>query len=367
MKNNLFKKGMAIGIMTLFIGMSTIVSAGIAPVEKQVLINDLIKKDKIISTNEFYFLQHWPDGKNMLSSVNCTLCSLDTEVVDDFSISEAVNIYESRFRIVTDNGLGPGAIEGVNVFFYEDIGNGPSTERYAERSAAVHSWYSGREYFGRPELFVECLFEHVVLHPGKWWICFQSIAEEVCFWLTNDGYGDSIWISNPDEGYPKWTNGYDVYGEDYDVCFFLRGNYGEIPPEEDLICYDYGLDWYGVPPGATVEGYIDVWNDGDFGSVLFWEIESWPEWGNWSFDGFLEALPGQGGTTILVEVVVPDEPDSSWGGEIKIVNKNNPDDFEIIYVSVIVPVNYNPIVTFIKNINQRFLYSFPILRQILGL
>jgi len=135
-----------------------------------------------------------------------------------------------------------------------------------------------------------------------------------------------------------------------------------LNPIPDLDCEDY-LDWVDVVPGATVTGTITVENIGEPDSLLNWEIVSWPDWGTWCFDPEYgtDLLAGDM-MTVNVECTVPDEIPNDLVGEIKIVNLEDPNDFEIIPVFIkgeAVPV--------VKNINQQFIYAFSLMRQLLGL
>jgi hypothetical protein len=91
-----------------------------------------------------------PDGRNGLS---CVLWpgSIDREIVDDFDVPEpGWDVTDGHFRIATYNGSGPEIIDGIRVFFYEDIGNQPSTVRYAERNATYNAHLTGNTYVSRP-------------------------------------------------------------------------------------------------------------------------------------------------------------------------------------------------------------------------
>ena len=100
------------------------------------------------------------------------------------------------------------------------------------------------------------------------------------------------------------------------------------------------MSWNGVTPGDTVSGDITVENIGDIDSLLDWQIDSYPDWGDWSFDpdGGDDLLAGET-STIDVEVIVPDEQNTEFTGDVKIVDSNDPTDFCIIPVSLITSVN----------------------------
>jgi len=125
------------------------------------------------------------------------------------------------------------------------------------------------------------------------------------------------------------------------TCFAIPyGGPQEIP---DLDC-DGTLGWEDVDPGATVTGSFTVENVGDPGSLLDWEIQSYPDWGTWTFtpESGADLTPEDGAITVDVEVVAPDEPETEFEGEVKIVNSDDPADFCIVEVALATPVNQEP-------------------------
>ena len=137
-------------------------------------------------------------------------------------------------------------------------------------------------------------------------------------------------------------------------------------PVPDLDCTG-SLSWTDVEPGDTVTGEFAVSNIGDSGSLLDWEIESYPEWGTWTFDPDLgeDLTPEAGIVTVEVEVVAPDEPETEFEGEIKIENTDDPDDYCIIPVSLVTPVSKTEVNSQLLQFLQRFIEHFPLLEQIL--
>jgi len=110
----------------------------------------------------------------------------------------------------------------------------------------------------------------------------------------------------------------------------------------DLDCGG-SLSWTDVQPGAIVTGSFTVENIGDPGSLLDWEIESYPEWGTWTFDpeNGEDLTPEDEPITVNVEVVAPNQQNSDFTGEVKVVNTENSNDYCIIPVSLATPVNQN--------------------------
>ena len=89
-----------------------------------------------------------------------------------------------------------------------------------------------------------------------------------------------------------------------------------LDPIPDLDC-DGDLCWYDVEPGATVTGSFTVENIGEEGSLLDWEIESYPDWGTWTFypSYGIDLMPEDGVVTVTVEVIWPN-PENVTGGEV---------------------------------------------------
>ena len=135
----------------------------------------------------------------------------------------------------------------------------------------------------------------------------------------------------------------------------------------DLEC-EGELSWVDIEPGVVVEGSFTVENIGDLGSLLDWAVESYPEWGNWTFNPENGTGLEEGDTvTIDVEVIVPDEPEETFSGEIKIINSENSSDFCIIDVSLATPVSQFQSNQQIPSFLQSIIERYPILRQVLGL
>jgi len=153
---------------------------------------------------------------------------------------------------------------------------------------------------------------------------------------------------------------------------FVNVKNNETEPEEkypDLTCGG-SLSWTDIRPKVAVSGEFTIENIGDPESELAWEITETPSWGDWTFNPVegADLTPEDGVFTVGVIVVAPDENDQNFTGEIKIVNKDDSSDFEIISVSLATPkdkeIHRNPF--FLKFLEQHP-RMFPILRQLLGL
>lgn len=91
-----------------------------------------------------------------------------------------------------------------------------------------------------------------------------------------------------------------------------------------------------ITPGSLVTGNFTIQNNGETGSELSWEIESFPDWGTWSFsqEQGTALTPEDGKITINVSITIPSEKAKTFTGGIKIINSNSPNDFEVIPLSV---------------------------------
>lgn len=104
----------------------------------------------------------------------------------------------------------------------------------------------------------------------------------------------------------------------------------------DLECFG-DLVWSDVEPGVNISGEIQVFNIGDPGSKLDWELISYPSsWGEWNFSmvEYHWQKPQESPKIINVTVVCPDEKKAEFNGNITIVNKYNSSDYCEIEVSL---------------------------------
>ena len=75
--------------------------------------------------------------------------------------------------------------------------------------------------------------------------------------------------------------------------------------------------------------------------MLDWRIESYPDWGTWTFnpESGEDLTPEDEPVTVNVSVVVPDEKNKEFTEEVKIVNKENASDNCTISVYLQTPKN----------------------------
>ncbi|HWR28156.1 MAG TPA: C10 family peptidase [Candidatus Thermoplasmatota archaeon] len=103
----------------------------------------------------------------------------------------------------------------------------------------------------------------------------------------------------------------------------------------DLSC-EGTLEWNNVTPNETVTSSFTVSNIGEDGSNLDWNITEWPSWGEWAFtpSSGNNQQPDDGPTAVTVNVVVPDQENHLFTGEVKIENLENSSDYSTISVSL---------------------------------
>jgi hypothetical protein len=107
----------------------------------------------------------------------------------------------------------------------------------------------------------------------------------------------------------------------------------------DLEC-DGSLSWDDITPGAIVQGSFTVSNSGDPGSLLNWEVLSYPDWGTWTFTPSSGTdLPAGDSVTVQVKVVVPNEENTQFQGAVTIINSDKTSDSCVIPVTLQTPYN----------------------------
>ena len=135
---------------------------------------------------------------------------------------------------------------------------------------------------------------------------------------------------------------------------------GPSSDEPNLDC-EGSLYWTNVKPGGTVNGSFKVQNIGGEGSLLNWEInKSSIDWGTWTFnpEAGINLTPEDGMITVQISAVIPDKENSEFEGYIRIENKNDSEDFDIIPVYLKTPrkrVLNLPFLDFLRNYPNLFL------------
>lgn len=166
--------------------------------------------------------------------------------------------------------------------------------------------------------------------------------------------GQSFYLENS-----EWCDLYD-FNKSANFCIKGLTNIW-VPTEPDLKCIG-NLSWTKVDPKETITGSFTVENIGQPLSCLDWEISTYPDWGVWVF------TPSNGDNlkpegepfTVTVSVTVPREKNQNFDGVIKVVNRENPDDFSILQVSLTTTKN-----KVISRLTIDFLDNHPLLVQLI--
>ncbi len=143
-----------------------------------------------------------------------------------------------------------------------------------------------------------------------------------------------------DEG---WTSGHNLVVDGYNTDDFYHLNFGwgkssngwyllpnEMPRGLTVlegviidIMYDYvgpqvqcdgSIHLTNITPTATITDSFTVENVGTPGSLLDWEITSYPDWGTWTFtpSSGTSLTPEQGPVTINVSIVAPEKKNREY-------------------------------------------------------
>ena len=153
-----------------------------------------------------------------------------------------------------------------------------------------------------------------------------------------DDYGKIVTYTFPAEG--TYTIGLFVQDNDLNTDAITKNVSVEKEKKADLVCTG-NLEWDKAKPGSVVTSSFTVKNNGDAESLLDWRIEDYPTWGNWTFAPFngRDLTPAQGPVTVEVFIIVPDVEESLFTGEVFVINEQDGNDYETIFVSVQTPKN----------------------------
>ena len=279
------------------------------------------------------------------------------EVYENFwGVEEAINkIVWWGFTIyfVPYDQWYPGDPEGMNFnirFFDDSIDaiNAPPNELVSSfcisnKDITIH--HTGIIYEDMDENELELIrFEYTFSSPiqitnDSGWISIQSY---------NDPEDDRFtWInSNNGDKFSYQQHGQE--GIETDLSFCL---YNDSFVQSELRCSG-NFVWNNVKPGDFVNDEFTIENVGTVDSLLNWSIASYPSWGTWTFtpsSGTSVTVDESFTVNILVEA--PDVEEASFTGEIKIVNDDYSEDFDIVPVSLSTPKNKdlgNPLLHFIR-------------------
>jgi hypothetical protein len=210
-----------------------------------------------------------PDGRNGIAGGMYN--GYSNIIIDDFELDSDYVIQGGKVHFIWDNGYTSNT-ETVRMYFFEETGDcDPSEIEYPEEgyfsiAAEFTEEITGDYYFGRPEVVVDfLLIEEVILGPGKWWVGIQpdGITEDIAYLLTAEGSGCSIFGDLPYWGYPRWSSGQSIWGENYDIAFEVHSRgipyrlWAYIQPGiEDI---DVVVENYGTFPKEDLTCYVEIW------------------------------------------------------------------------------------------------------------
>jgi hypothetical protein len=209
-------------------------------------------------------------------------------------------------------------------------------------------------------------------------------------WTNSFGLGSDGWLIKIDEdGNLMWDKTFGPHGSFYSVEQNKEGGYiivGQTeyygPPKGNVwlikVAPDYEyqpnlhcsckFNWSDIKPGITFTDFFNVQNIGGSLSLLDWKIESYPEWGTWTFtpSDYNDLKPGDGNNTVKIEITTPNEILKTFNGTIKIVSKHDSSDNCTISVSLTTPktkaISFNP---YFLRLFYRFPFFVKILNQII--
>jgi hypothetical protein len=171
-------------------------------------------------------------------------------------------------------------------------------------------------------------------------------------WTFQGWSGDLTSDDNP----LIFTVGHDIH---------LIATFIELIPDIDG---DGDLSFTDVKPGSTVTGEIMVMNVGEPGSLLNWEIESYPEWGTWTFDPESDTglTPAASPQTIDVSIVAPEDKKTEFTGTIKVVNTGDSSDYFEVSITLVTPQSQNSLLLILGHIFERFCERFPLIASFIS-
>ena len=303
------------------------------------------------------------ENKNDVGCINTNWLEQDKLLASDGATGDRFGYYVSIDGDYAIAGAPYPDSETASVYVYKNTGTGWIEEaKLTASDGATGDWFGRSVSINEDYAFVGT--SHDDSNTGSVYIFKNSIGgwnEEAKLTASDGVAGDRFGHSS------SFSGNYIIIGSIFDdsetgsAYMFKR----TVP---DLECTGT-IGWIDVKTGATVNDDFNISNIGDTGTKLNWKIESYPDWGTWTFipssgDGL---TPDEGQVTVEVSVVAPEEKNLEFAGEIKVVSKDDSNDYSIIPVSLTTPKNKlyinSPFLTFLEN----HPHLFPLLRQILGL
>jgi hypothetical protein len=180
--------------------------------------------------------------------------------------------------------------------------------------------------------------------------------------IVNGPTGEFMEVTPEKEIVWEYENPYPNYWQNNLFKFVYYPPEAPPPDEPNLDC-DGSLNWNNVEAGITLEGDFQVKNIGDSGSLLNWKVESYPNWGTWSFDpeSGVNLTPENSPFEVKITVTAPDEVNKEFEGYIRIVNQEDSEDYDVIPVYLKTPKNKATI----HLLFWRLFEKFPLLQKLL--
>jgi hypothetical protein len=251
-----------------------------------------------------------------------------------------VLIYDSGWKIGDPNGM------LFEIKIYRDTGGSPGPVVATYSNVAPLCIATGLNYSTYPLYYFEAGIARLSLTNG--WISIQS---------TSSPSGSALLWMNSLAGNNNSLQ--DEAQLNANLAFELTQK--AVP---DLTC-DGSLGWTQIKPGDLVADTFQVGNIGENGSLLSWEVVSWPAWGTWTFAPASGIGLAQGGwVTVTAMVVAPSDKNTNYTGTVKLVNVNDPSDFYEINVYLKTPCSYR--YSFLEQFFEKFPNAFPFLQHALG-
>jgi len=204
--------------------------------------------------------------------------------------------------------------------------------------------YEGNYFLGKTEV------QGIEIFDDKCYFIRSHGSDPNVYWIDINNWGAhnlgkqnlqvlSNYENGPYEGITFDTSddktvAYFGFGGDKILSFFHTNTF----EFSNLDCSG-SLNWEEKKPGSNVYGEFTIENIGDPNTNLNWDISDYPDWGNWSFNPIngSNLKPEDGKKTVEVNVSMPNKKSSSFEGKIKIINKNNENDYCTINVVASTP------------------------------
>jgi hypothetical protein len=311
--------------------------------------------------------QNGPDDGFAVSSQRDVVYPFISQVADDFLFEAETTITDVHWfgGFWGGDPLDPIDFE-IYIYADDGTGNAPTGGGMPDPSSTALAAYTFTGVTGLPlssngnyEYEVDLPTPFVCTAGEKYWLAVVSVFNFPPQWgwiYTTTQQMAPLVQGFPLLGTPFWS----VYDPTLDAAFYLTGTSGQ-PAIPDLDC-NGDLSFEDVEPNGTVSGTITVENIGDPDSNLDWEVQSFPDWGTWTFDPESgEDLLAGDSVEITVDIVAPDEEETEFTGEVVLVNSGDDTDTCTVQVSLVTPVSHS--YPFLEFLAQRF----PILAKILAL